>query len=81
MATKNIDYRLKVSINVLRQQRFDVQTERMDLLVVCLFKIRKPTAPATKELSKMLIFEPCTISALSKAKNVVKNDIVNPIPP
>lgn len=46
-----------------------------------MLKMRKPATPATSELSKMLIFELWTIAALSKAKTVIKIDIVNPIPP
>ena len=58
-----------------------IQAERLDILAVCLLKIRKPTVPAAREPSKMLIFELWTISGLPKANNVMKMDMVNPIPP
>jgi hypothetical protein len=50
-------------------------------LVVDLFKMINPAIPATRELSKMLIFEFWMISRFSTATNVMKIDMVNPIPP
>ena len=46
-----------------------------------LFRITKPVAPAKSELSKMLIFALWMMSGLLKANNVMKIDIVNPMPP
>jgi len=57
------------------------QTEFIDVLTVFLFKIRKPTVPAIIEPSKILIFELWIISGLPKANNVMKMDMVNPMPP
>ena len=55
--------------------------EAVVVLVVPLLKIIKPTAPATSELIKMLIFELWTILGSPKASKVMKMDMVNPMPP
>ncbi len=45
------------------------------------FKLSNPKVPATKEDSKIISLALLIVVSLSKASNVMKMDIVNPIPP
>lgn len=45
------------------------------------FKVTKPRLPANNEDIKMISFALFIINSLSKANNVIKIDIVKPIPP
>ena len=58
-----------------------VHTAWLARLAGYLYKMRKPTVPATSELSIMLTFALWTRSGWSNANNVMKIDIVKPMPP